>query len=200
MDFQEWSALFQSSKGMVEEISQGLCAGSENPSAADVFTELCNYGRSNFVYTTSDMGFGSALASGTLSCRTSADLTVGVILCRTGISGSATVHSPHGGNDPIVTPPITNAGIGIFNNLRGGGNRMLFTGGHSCASVDGTLYDLVSGLSGTIDYLLATKGAADAKGKPTYKCTIDGAERTFTGIGGTTGNGLAEFKVDPPLG
>jgi hypothetical protein len=194
MDFDSWAGTFPGSAEGVAKISRELGSGG---SPADVFRDLCAYSRDHFVYFTNDTGgLSSALGSGTMSCRSASDLVIGVVLHRTGLSLDVQPFGVHDGYTPVVTPPITQPGIQIQNNLRGGGDRMLFTGGHSVASIGGTLYDLVSGLSGgSLDFLAATK-----KDDKTFECEVDGTLRTFTGIGGTTGNGLAEFKVDPPLG
>lgn len=198
MNWESWKPLFRGSAAGVEEIGESIAGDSP----ADVFASLCDYTRGHLVYTTNDSGLSSALSSGTIACRNASDLVCGVILYKTGLDVEARPYGIHGGEVPVVTPPIAQAGVSIQNNLRDGGTRMLFTGGHSVASVDGTLYDLITGLSGGIegDFLVATKGEDDEDGHPTLTCDVDGSLRTFTAIGGTTGNGLTEFRVQPPLG
>jgi len=192
VNFEQWGTnMGQASRDAVAKISESLPEGSP----ADVFQSLCAYSRAQFLYISDELGgLGSALGAGMLSCRAASDLVLGVILHRTGLDLTAERIDVLGGTTPVVTPPITNPGVKIQNNVQGGKDRMLFTGGHSLGSIEGTQYDLVSGLSGTIDFIAAEQGE-EVDGQPTYTATVDGQRWTFTRLGGTTGNGLSEFKV-----
>jgi hypothetical protein len=195
MNFEQWGTnMGQASRDAVAQIS-GSLAGS---SPSEIFDSLCAYGRDQFLYISEEMGgLSSAISAGMLSCRAASDLTLGVMLHRLDQDLPAERVDVFGGTTPVVTPPITNPGVKIQNNVQGGNNRMLFTGGHSHASIDGTHYDLVSGLSGNIAFIAAEKGAA-VNGQPTFTATVDGQQVTYLRLAGTTGNGLSEFKVGVP--
>jgi len=193
VNFEQWGTnMGEASKDAVAKISESLPEGSP----ADIFQSLCAYSRDQFLYISDEMGgLGSAIGAGMLSCRAASDMVLGVILHRTGSNLAAERVDVFGGTTPVVTPPITNPGIKIQNNVQGGNDRMLFTGGHSLVSIEGTQYCLVSGLSGTIDFIAAEQGE-QVGGQPTYTATVNGQKWTFTRLGGTTGNGLSEFKVN----
>lgn len=195
MNFEQWGTnMGQGSRDAVAQISASL----SGDSPSEIFDSLCAYSRDRFLYISEEMGgLSSAISAGMLSCRAASDLTLGVMLHRLDRDIPAERVDVFGGTTPVVTPPITNAGVKIQNNVQGGNNRMLFTGGHSHASIDGTHYDLVSGLTGNITFIAVEKGAV-VNGQPTFTATVDGQQVTYLRLGGTTGNGLSEFRVGVP--
>jgi hypothetical protein len=178
-------------KEAVEKISAEMPEGG----ADAIFPSLCDYSRNHFLYASADIsGMSGALSSGMLSCRLASDLLVGVVLNKTGGDLPVTRVDVLGGSTPVVTPPITNPGIKIANNVRDGKNRMLFTGGHSMVSLNGTNYCLVSGMTGVIDFIGAEKVKRES-GEEVFVATVEGEKWTFVPIGGSTGSGLREFRV-----
>lgn len=193
MNYDTWKAISPGTAQVVEEMNPGLSG--DDP--ASIFAALCDYGRSKYLYVADEIGGPS---TGMLSCRSASNLVLGVMLKRLGGDVDATTVDVFGEGTPIVTPPVTNPGVKIANNLRGGANRMLFNGGHSITIVQGVQYDIIGGMSGSIDFLPAAQAGVDDKGHPKYQCDVDGATRTFFYIGGATGNGVTEYRVDPPIG
>lgn len=199
MEFDTWAAVFNPEvKDAVAKISEEIPDGD----AGVIFNGLCAYSRDRYVYASSDLsGMSGALSSGLLSCRAASDLLVGVVLYKTGQDLGVNRVDVLGGDTPVVTPPITNPGIKIANNVRDGKNRMLFTGGHSMVSIGGTDYCLISGMSGAVNFIGAEKVKRDS-GEEVFVATVEGAKWTFVPIGGSTGSGLREFRVvvgdEPP--
>lgn len=192
MKFDAWASVFNPEvREAVAKISTEITG--DGPDA--IFDSLCDYSRSHYLYASSDLsGMSGALSSGLLSCRAASDLLVGVVLYKTDEDLAVNRVDVLGGQTPVVTPPITNPGIKIDNNVRDGNNRMLFTGGHSMVSIAGTDYCLISGMRGAIDFIAAEKVKRDS-GEEVFVATVGGEKWTFVPIGGSTGSGLREFRV-----
>lgn len=198
MTWAEWAELLPGSQAAVAAFSIQL-----NPpgnTGAQIFAALCSYGRTNFLYNPDTNGLTPALQSRMINCRSASDLMIGVYLHRNPtVNIAAQPFGVHGGNVPIVTPPIVQAGIRIQNNLRDGGGRMLFSDGHSIAAIGVDKFDLISGLTGQNIQNLFSQATAGTfvGGQPTLRCVINGVQRTFSRMPGTTVNGLSEFRVTP---
>lgn len=166
----------------------------------DAFIALCRYAPTKFSYTSVANGIVDALHAGAFNCGAASDLVVGVLLYLCGRDLEVTrFNGVFGGRRPVVTPAIGRPGVRIQNNLDGGGGRMLFSGGHIVAVVDGLQYDLISGLRGHhIDFTEAVRNDAP-DGTPAFDFQIDGADYRALKLPDNTREGLATYSVAPPL-
>jgi hypothetical protein len=211
MNFDAWVAakrpqdLGAAEREIVEAIGEAL----RDPMAPaplepdDAFDALRRDARRRFRYTTApQLGIVNCLRNNTLNCGAASDLVVGVLLYLSGkdlqvqrfckVFGGAIGAMP-----PVVTPPVEHPGVTITPNIDGGGGRMLFSGGHVIAVVDGNQYDLIGGNRG--HHLDFTRAYNRNDGTGTFDGNIDGVDYTFTKVDGTTPEGLATYRVDPQI-
>lgn len=203
MKWEKWIQHHPAASLSIEGLSKEFNLQKYDPGA--IFNALCDHGRKKFTYVTFAFPLQQALFQGLLNCQNAAELVIGLVLFQNRNENkefSVFLKGVHGGQVPVLTPIIRNPGMRIQKNVKNKNSlpsgRMLFNGGHWVAEIDGVLYDLCTGISGSNLILQFIAVQADRVSK-TYSCTIAGKKHKFSPIGGSTGGGLSEYRVEPDL-
>ncbi len=204
MTWDDWKAYYKGSVAAVQNLNEELNKLEDalgvvhSTSAGGLFTALSQYARSNFKYKTGASGsLKMAIEGKALDCDEAADLIIGLWLLRNPTGGSVKVVNVHN-SAPVLTPPIDRAGVKISNNLSDGNRRMIFSGGHRIAEIEGGEYDLVGGLSGAGVSALYIK--LDKIDKTTdFSCTLGATTHVFKKGWFSTSEGLAKFTAKPKI-
>lgn len=135
-----------------------------------IFKKLGSYGRSNFKYDSGAESLANALGKNTFNCESLSDLFIVMVLMVKNPEDIATskVTEPN----PIIFKGSLSAG-GCSNQVPNVTGRpwVMYSGGHTVASVGGTLYDLTTGLIGGFgnsDYVVGK-----ALGNKQYRFVVD---------------------------
>lgn len=138
---------------------------------ASIFKKLGSYGRSNFKYDSGAESLGNALSKNTFNCETLSDLFIVMVLMVKNPEDIATSKATE--PNPIIFKGSLSAG-GCSNQVPNVTGRpwVMYSGGHTVATVGGTIYDLTTGLVGGFsnsDYVIGK-----TLGNKQYRFVVDG--------------------------
>ena len=112
----------------------------------NIFTKLVTYGHTNFAYESGMSSFKPALLADSYNCESISHLLIHLVVI---MKGNAVALAENVTPDPLVYNGDLAAGG--FNNQDtnvAGQDYLVFTGGHTMANIDGTLYDPTTGVVG----------------------------------------------------
>lgn len=138
---------------------------------ATIFKKLGDYGRSNFQYDSGAESLANALGKNTFNCETLSDLFIVMTLMVKDPQNLETKKVTDG--NPILYRGSLSAG-GCSNQVANvtGKPWVFYSGGHTIASVEGTMYDLTTGVIGGFSNSNYLTG--QTLGNKRYRFMIDG--------------------------